>query len=104
MPDIYKDQWRRLLSARAEAGEFAQSTPLAQTPYTQAQTVRYLLRLLEGMVTTALEFDDPGYPRLVRMFDMANPHPNTTPDCTYFFARLCPEHTYRIHGSAGAAR
>jgi hypothetical protein len=102
--NVFRDQWARLLEALAEAGEFTQALPLAQTPYTQAQSVRFMLRLLEGMVVTALEFDDPNYPKLVRMFDLTCLHPNTTPDCVYFFARLSPEHTYRIHGLAGSAR
>jgi Protein of unknown function (DUF1214) len=100
----FREQWARLLAALGEAGSFTQGLPLAQTPYMQAQSVRFILRLLEGMVVTALEFDDPNYPKLVRMFDMTCLHPNTTPDCVYFFARLSPEHTYRIHGFAGSAR
>ena len=99
----FRNQWTRLLAALAEVGDFTQSLPLAQAPYMQAQSVRFMLRLLEGMVVTALEFDDPSYPKLVRMFDLTCLHPNTTPDCVYFFARLSPEHTYRIHGFAGSA-
>src|SRR5271170_3523545 len=101
--NVFRNQWTRLLEALAEVGEFTQALPLAQTPYVQAQSVRFMLRLLEGMVVTALEFDDPNYPKLVRMFDLTCLHPNTTPDCVYFFARLSPEHTYRIHGLAGSA-
>ena len=85
-------------------GQFTQNVPLAQTPYTQAQSVRFMLRLFEGMITTALEFDDADYPKLVRMFDLANLHPNTNPDCVYFYSRLSPQHQYRIHGLAGSAR
>jgi Protein of unknown function (DUF1214) len=102
--NAFRDQWARLLEALADVGSFTQSVPLAQTPYVQAQSVRFMLRLLEGMVVTALEFDDANYPKLVRMFDLSCLHPNTTPDCVYFFARLSPEHTYRIHGFAGSAR
>jgi hypothetical protein len=101
---VFQEQWKRLLAALEEAGTFTQTSPLAQTPYTQAQTVRYMLRLLEGMVITALEYDDAHYPKLVRMFDPSCMHPNTNPDCVYFFARVSPEHTYRIHGFAGSAR
>jgi hypothetical protein len=100
----FRAQWTRLLAALHEAGTYTQDLPLAQTPYMQAQSVRFILRLLEGMIVTALEFDDPAYPRLVRMFDPACLHPNTNPDCVYFFSRLSPQHTYRIHGSAGSAR
>lgn len=100
---VFRDQWARLLEALAEAGKFTQALPLAQTPYTQAQSVRFMLRLLEGMVVTALEFDDPSYPKLVRMFDLACMHPNTTPDCVYFYSRICAGNTYRIHGRAGSA-
>jgi Protein of unknown function (DUF1214) len=101
---VFEEQWTRLLAALAEVGTFTQASALAQTPYTQAQSVRYMLRLLEGMVITALEFDDPQYPRLVRMFDLANIHPNTNPDCVYCYSRLSPEYSYRIHGFAGTAR
>src|ERR1700691_2126274 len=100
----FREQWTRLLAALGEAGSFTQGLPLAQTPYMQAQSVRFILRLLEGMVVTALEFDDPNYPKLVRMFDMTCLPPNTPPDCVYFFSRLSPEHTYRIHGLARSAR
>lgn len=102
--DTFRQQWSRLLAALAEAGSFTQGLALAQTPYTQAQSVRFMLRLLHGMALTALEFDDAAYPKLVRMFDLADIHPNTNPDCVYFYSRLSPEHTYRIHGSAGSAR
>ena len=102
--DVFREQWGRLLEALAGAGKFTQALPLVQTPYTQAQSVRFMLRLLEGMVVTALEFDDPNYPKLVRMFDLACLHPNTTPDCVYFFSRISAVHTYRIHGLAGSAR
>jgi hypothetical protein len=102
--NVFQHQWARLLAALADVGTFTQTNPLAQAPYMQAQSVRFMLRLLEGMVVTALEFDDPNYPKLVRMFDLSCPHPNTTPDCVYFFSRLSPEHTYRIHGFAGSAR
>ncbi|MET0659986.1 MAG: DUF1214 domain-containing protein [Steroidobacteraceae bacterium] len=101
---VFQGQWSRLLAALAEVGTFTQTSALAQTPYTQAQSVRYMLRLLEGMVVTALEHEDVMYPKLVRMFDPSCLHPNTNPDCVYFFARLSPEHTYRIHGAAGSAR
>jgi len=101
---VFQQQWERLLKALAAAGASTQSGALAQTPYTQAQTVRFMLRLLQGMVLTALEFDDALYPRLVRMFDPTCIHPNTNPDCVYFYARIDPEHTYRIHGRAGSAR
>ena len=101
---VSREQWSRLLAALAEAGQYTQSLPLAQTPYTRAQSVRFILRLLQGMVVTALEYDDPAYPRLLRMFDLANIHPNTNPDCVYFFARLSPQHIYKIHGLAGSAR
>jgi hypothetical protein len=101
---MFHEQWSRLLAALAEAGAFTQSSALAQTPYTQAQSVRFMLRLLQGMVITALEFDDPSYPKLVRMFDLACIHPNTNPDCVYFYSRVSPDHDYRIHGVAGSAR
>jgi hypothetical protein len=102
--DTFREQWSRLLAALAEAGSFTQGSVLAQTPYTQAQSVRFMLRLLQGMALTALEFDDARYPKLVRMFDLSDIHPNTNPDCVYFYSRLSPEHSYRIHGFAGSAR
>jgi hypothetical protein len=101
---VYREQWARLTQALQEVGDFTQTSPLAATPYTQAQSVRFMLRLLQGMVVTALEFDDAAYPKLARMFDMACLHPNTNPDCVYFFSRLSPQHTYRLHGFAGSAR
>lgn len=104
VPDTFRQQWSRLLEALAEAGSFTQGTALANTPYTQAQSVRFMLRLVHGMAVTALEFDDAAYPKLVRMFDLSDIHPNTNPDCVYFYSRLSPEHTYRIHGFAGTAR
>lgn len=102
--NVFREQWTRLLAALAEVGAFTQTSPRAQSPYVQAQSVRYMLRLLEGMVVTALEFDDPEYPKLIRMFDPTCLHPNTNPDCVYFYARLSPRHNYRIHGFAGTAR
>ena len=45
--DAFRAQWARLLAALAEAGSFTQGSALAQTPYTQSQSVRFMLRLLQ---------------------------------------------------------
>lgn len=100
----FQEQFQRLVKAWGEAGQYVQDMPLAQTPYTQAQTVRYMLRLIYGMTLTGLEFEDALYPKLVRVFDSTNLHPNTNPDCTYFVARVEPEHEYRITGFAGTSQ
>ena len=100
----FQDQWTRLLAALQEVGAFVQTGPMAQSDEMQAQSVRYLLRILVCMERTGLEWDDPMYPRLTRMFDAYLPYPNTNPDCVYFFARISEAETYRIKGKAGSAR
>ena len=66
--------------------------------------VRYLQRVLRGMLLTAIEVDDPDFPVLVRLFDTYLPYGNSNPDCTYFHATVSPRHTYRISGKRGTAR
>jgi len=97
-------QWQRFLAAMKDAGEFVQQDHIARPPFMQAQSVRYLMRIFMGMETTAVELDDPLYPRLVRLFDTYLPYNNTNPDCVYFFARISDKETYRIHGKAGNCR
>lgn len=100
----FQDQWSRLLAALQEAGDFVQTDSLAAPDFMQAQSVRYLMRIFRGMDLTGMEWDDPMYPRLTRMFNTYLPYPNTNPDCIYCFAKLDEHETYRIFGKAGSAR
>jgi len=97
-------QWQRLLEALAEAGQHVLANPRAQSAIAQGQAVRYLQRVLRGMLLTAVEVDDPDYPVLVRLFDSYLPYGNSNPDCIYLHATVSPRHTYRISGSRGTAR
>ncbi|MBB34961.1 MAG: hypothetical protein CME88_02130 [Hirschia sp.] len=100
----FQDQWRRLMDTLQEAGQIVQEDDLASPSFMQAQSVRYLLRIFRGMEFTALELDDPYFPRLGRMFDTYLPYPNSNPDCVYMFGRVTEGETYRITGNAGTAR
>jgi len=97
-------QWQRLLDALGEAGQHVLAAPRSQTPIAKAQAVRYLQRVLRGMLLTAIEVDDPDYPTFVRLFDSYLPYGNSNPDCIYLHATVSPQHTYRIRGSRGTAR
>jgi hypothetical protein len=97
-------QWRRLLDALGDAGRQVLAGPRAQTTIAQDQAVRYLQRVLRGMLLTAIEVDDADYPVLVRLFDSYLPYGNSNPDCLYLHATVSPRHTYRISGSRGTAR
>jgi len=96
-------QWRRLLAGLEEAGQHIIAGARVQTPVAQGQAVRYLQRVLRGMLLTGIEVDDPDYPQLVRLFDSYLPYGNSNPDCIYLHATVSPRHTYRIFGSRGTA-
>ncbi len=68
------------------------------------RAVRYLQRVLRGMLLTAIEVDDADYPVLVRLFDSYLPYGNSNPDCILFSRNRFPSHTYRISGQRGNAR
>lgn len=104
IPTAAEAQWARLLDALRDAGAGAIAGRRVQDERSQGQAVRYLQRVLRGMLLTALEVDDPDYPVLVRLFDSYLPYGNSNPDCTYFHATLSPHHTYRIHGRRGTSR
>jgi hypothetical protein len=97
-------QWSRLLDALREAGEHVMAGPRSSTAIAQGQVVRYLQRVLRGMLLTAIELDDPDYPTLVRLFDSYLPYGNSNPDCIYFHSSISPQHTYRIFGRRGTSR
>lgn len=102
-PHLPQAQWDRLLEALSEAGRRVLAGPRVQTAIAQGQAVRYLQRVLRGMLLTAVEVDDPDYPILVRLFDTYLPYGNSNPDCIYLHATVSPRHTYRISGSRGTA-
>lgn len=97
-------QWQALLDALANAGAKVIAGGRVQDAVTQGRAVRYLQRVLRGMLLTAIEVDDPDYPVLVRLFDSYLPYGNANPDCTYFHATVSSQHEYRIHGRRGSAR
>jgi hypothetical protein len=97
-------QWQRLLDALGEAGRNVLAGPRAQPAMAQDQAVRYLQRVLRGMLLTAIEVNDADYPVLVRLFDSYLPYGNSNPDCLYLHATVSPQHTYRISGIRGTAR
>ncbi len=97
-------QWQRMLDALQDAGNAVFEWPLAQSPISQVQAVRHMTRLLGGMFTTAIELDDPDYPKLERLFDATNPYGNSNPDCIYFHSTVSPRHDYRIWGKRGTAK
>ncbi len=97
-------QWSRLLDALREAGDHVIAGSRAQASPARDRAVRYLERVLRGMLLTAVEVDDPDFPVLVRLFDSYLPYGNSNPDCNYFHATISPRHTYRISGQRGAAR
>ena len=98
--DAAVEQWHRLLGALREAGDHVIAGPRAQLSPARDRVVRYLQRVLRGMLLTAIEVDDPDYPVLVRLFDSYLPYGNSNPDCIYFHATVSPRHTYRISGSS----
>ena len=102
--DAAVEQWHRLLGALREAGDHVIAGPRAQLSPARDRVVRYLQRVLRGMLLTAIEVDDPDYPVLVRLFDSYLPYGNSNPDCIYFHATVSPRHTYRISGRRGDAR
>jgi hypothetical protein len=99
-----RSQWSRLLDALSEAGGHVIAGRRAQISPARDRAVRYLQRVLRGMLLTAIEVDDPDYPVLVRLFDTYLPYGNSNPDCIYFHATVSPRHTYRISGPRGNAR
>jgi hypothetical protein len=101
--DFVEVQWQRLLDALGEAGRHVLGGARAQTPIAHGQAVRYLQRVLRGMLLTAIEVDDSDYPVLLRLFDSYLPYGNSNPDCTYLHATVSPRHSYRISGSRGTA-
>src|SRR5262245_32653936 len=97
-------QWNRLLDALREAGEHVIAGPRAQLSPARDRAVRYLQRVLRGMLLTANEVDRPDFPVLVRLFQTYLPYGNPNPDCIFFPATVPPRHTYRISGKRGDAR
>jgi len=97
-------QWQRLLDALGETGRHVLAGPRAQTAIAKGQGVRYLQRVLRGMLLSGIETDDGDFPVLVRLFDSCLPYGNSNPDCIYLHATLAPQHTYRISGPRGTAR
>lgn len=99
-----EQQWHRLLDALRAAGTGVMAGPRVQDPLCQGQSLRYMQRVLRGMLLTAIELDDPAYPVLARLFDTYLPYGNANPDCTYFHATVSPQYTYRISGRRGTAQ
>ena len=95
--ELPETQWQRLLDALGEAGQHVLAAPRSQTPIAKAQAVRYLQRVLRGMLLTAIEVDDPDYPTFVRLFDSYLPYGNSNPDCIYLHATVSPQHMTSMH-------
>src|SRR5262245_28465953 len=97
------DAWRQFAEAIAQAGEVVYGDPRVDSDRLRVEGFRYLARVLNVATAVGLEIVDPAYPRLLRLYDTYRNLANCNPDCIYLYARLSPEHTYRISGRRGSA-
>lgn len=96
--------WSELLDAFGQAAQdVVFDDPRVNSPFVEAEGLRYLCRLFAGGWTSLVEAD-PAYPQLVRgaspMLNWGLPNP----DYDYLWAPLHPDYAYRIYGKRGTTR
>lgn len=95
--------WDDFCDQLRDAGQGLLDEMSPQDPMTQAEGVRYLVRLLRYATLTSVETADPRFPTITNPLD---PHVKCkigadNPDNIYMSARLSGKHRYRVTGTRG---
>lgn len=110
-PRSESEQAKRLLDGSAwsgfcrsleEAGHHLLAYPTKSTPVAgelQAEGVRYALGLVTTGILQVLQLSDPTTPRIVRNPDSEAKWGAENVDNQYLWARVSPEHRYRVFGN-----
>ncbi|MEZ4280933.1 MAG: DUF1214 domain-containing protein [Myxococcota bacterium] len=94
--------WSEFCRSLDQAGRHLLAYPTKSTPFpgeVESEGVRYALGLVTGGILQALQLSDPATPRLVRNPDSESKWGAENVDNQYLWARVSPEHQYRVYGN-----
>lgn len=95
--------WKKLADHLEVTGKLVCTSPHDDTAIVAAEGVRHVFRLLTAAAQVSLEAADADFPRFARILSPTLQYGLPAADCSYLYAPVRGEHTYRIHGRRGTA-
>lgn len=96
--------WREVARTVEELQKLVHDDPRVNAPILRAEGMRYLTRLLAGVIPLTMDGWDADYPELIRFVTPYIQYGIPAADCCYHMAAVHGDHVYRLHGYRGTSR
>jgi len=94
--------WREFCRALEKAGDTLLRESAPADPFTRAEGIRYLTRLLRAGLESQIESSDACYPRFYQLSNETIKIGNDNPDNIYHNCNVAGRYDYRIYGNLGS--
>lgn len=96
--------WREVARTIEELQKLVHEDPRVNAPILRAEGMRYLTRLIAGVIPLTMDGWDADYPELIRFVTPYIQYGIPAADCCYHMAAVHGDHVYRLHGYRGTSR
>ncbi|MET0987826.1 MAG: DUF1214 domain-containing protein [Steroidobacteraceae bacterium] len=96
--------WREVARTIEQLQKLVLEDARIDSPLLRAEGMRYLTRLIAGVIPLTMDGWDSDYPTLIKFISPYLQYGIPAADCCYHTAAVHGDHVYRIHGQRGTSR